>query len=199
MTTYESTTSRLLQQELGACALIQDLLPLYIEGEVSAASRDLIAEHLARCERCAGFLAGARTVRDQLGRETRLRQSSVAQDQSAHQAIVRGQRRLMAIVLGAFVGLCLLFVAVAAPFFLFRNTGPVAPGIPAPIATPIIQWNPELDAEEMFRHEEEMRRQAELDAARGMWQPPADVPIQQNPELIPTAPPLPTPSPAPLP
>ncbi|HYF65743.1 MAG TPA: zf-HC2 domain-containing protein [Herpetosiphonaceae bacterium] len=69
MTAYESNTKRLTQQELGACALIEDLLPLYLEGEVSPGSRDLIVEHLARCERCAGFLAGAQSVRSQLRRD----------------------------------------------------------------------------------------------------------------------------------
>ena len=67
--TYQSTTTRLTRQELGACTLIEDLLPLYIEGEVSPSSRDLIVEHLARCERCAGFLAGAQSVRAQLRRD----------------------------------------------------------------------------------------------------------------------------------
>ncbi len=64
---YESTTSRLAQQELGACTLIQDLLPLYMDGEVSPSSRETIAEHLTRCERCAGFLAGARSVAPSCG------------------------------------------------------------------------------------------------------------------------------------
>ena len=66
---YEETTTRFHSQELGACALVQDLLPLYLEGEVSPGSRDLITEHLARCERCAGFLAGAQSMRVQLRRD----------------------------------------------------------------------------------------------------------------------------------
>ena len=66
MTAYESTTARLLQQELGACVLIQDLLPLYVEGEVSPGSRDMIMEHVARCEHCAGYLAGTQNALTQL-------------------------------------------------------------------------------------------------------------------------------------
>src|SRR4029079_18523438 len=111
MTSYESPTSRLVQQELGACALIQDLLPLYIEGEVTPASRDLIAEHIAHCDRCAGFLAGARSVREQLRREATLRETSVGHDQAARQAIITGQRRVMALALGVFA---LLFLSMAA-------------------------------------------------------------------------------------
>ena len=78
MTAYESNTHRLTQQELGACALIEDLLPLYLEGEVSPGSRDLIVEHLARCERCAGFLAGAQSVRAQLRRDQRFQAAAAA-------------------------------------------------------------------------------------------------------------------------
>jgi len=60
--------------EIAGCALVQDLLPLYIDNEVSPESHALIADHLARCERCSGFLAGARSVRAQiLDEETKVR------------------------------------------------------------------------------------------------------------------------------
>lgn len=68
---YESTTTYLRAQP--PCALVQDLLPLYLEGEVSGESRDMIVQHLALCERCAGFLAGAQSVRGQLRRENQQR------------------------------------------------------------------------------------------------------------------------------
>jgi hypothetical protein len=106
MTSFETATTRLVQQELGACALIQDLLPLYMEHEVSVNSRELIAEHLARCERCAGYMAGARSMREQLQREGALRTGQAAQDQATRQAIALGQRRLRWLVIG---GLCTLF------------------------------------------------------------------------------------------
>jgi len=78
MTSYESTTRRMPQPDLGACTLIQDLLPLHLEGEVSPRSRDLIVEHLAHCEHCAGFLAGAQSVRAQLRRDGQPRTPTVA-------------------------------------------------------------------------------------------------------------------------
>src|SRR5262245_39750964 len=106
MTSFETATTRLVQQEFGACALIQDLLPLYLEHEVSANSRDLIGEHLARCEHCAGYMAGARSMREQLRREGALRAGQAAQDQATQQAIMLGQRRLRWLVIG---GLCTLF------------------------------------------------------------------------------------------
>lgn len=91
-TSYESTTTRMAQAELGACTLIQDLLPLYLEGEVTPASRELIAEHMARCERCAGFLAGAQSVRTQLRAETTQRQQATQHDQPWQLAVSAGQR-----------------------------------------------------------------------------------------------------------
>ena len=60
--------------EIAGCALVQDLLPLYIDNEVSPESHVLIADHLQHCERCSGFLAGARSVRAQiLDEETKVR------------------------------------------------------------------------------------------------------------------------------
>jgi predicted anti-sigma-YlaC factor YlaD len=75
--------------ELGACALVQDLLPLYLEGEVSPGSRDLITEHLAGCDRCAGFLAGAQTVRAQLRRDGLQRAETLRQDAPRRGAVLR--------------------------------------------------------------------------------------------------------------
>ena len=92
MTAYESTTSRLLQQELGACVLIQDLLPLYVEGEVSPGSRDMIVEHVARCERCAGYLAGTQNALIQLRRDRTTHITTLERDTPNRQTIAGGQR-----------------------------------------------------------------------------------------------------------
>jgi hypothetical protein len=91
MTSYESTTTRLERREVEACALIEDLLPLYLEGEVNPASRDIIVEHLARCEHCAGFLAGAQSVRTQLRRESVQRTSAIISSRPERQAVAKGQ------------------------------------------------------------------------------------------------------------
>lgn len=99
MTTYESVTTRLAQQELGDCALIQDLLPLYAEGEVSPASRELIGEHVARCERCAGYLAGTQHRLAQLGRERAAHAATLARDTPNRKTVVGGQRLVTAIAL----------------------------------------------------------------------------------------------------
>ena len=55
--------------DLNDCALVQDLLPLYLDHEVSPESHGRIANHIAQCERCANYLAGARSMRVQLMRD----------------------------------------------------------------------------------------------------------------------------------
>jgi hypothetical protein len=124
---YESTTSRLAQQELGACTLIQDLLPLYMDGEVSPSSRETIAEHLTRCERCAGFLAGARSMHTQLRREGALRASLAAQDQSTRQAVDMGRRRLRWLVVGGLSAMLGFGFLVMMALMLFGASGSTAP------------------------------------------------------------------------
>lgn len=58
--------TRMPRAEIPGCALVQDLIPLYLDGEVTHESHVLMADHLQHCERCSGYLAGARTVRQQL-------------------------------------------------------------------------------------------------------------------------------------
>lgn len=183
MTAYETTTSRLIQQELGACALIQDLLPLYLEGEVSPASRDLIGEHLSRCEHCAGFLAGARSVREQLRRESALRETSVERDHTARQAIVIGQRRVMA--LGVFGLLFLFMAATALAINLVKPTSAIAPE-PIPVVTDMpISW-PDRQLLEADLH-----RRAMEEAGRFVGEP--------QPDQFNTQPAVPPPAPVPPP
>jgi predicted anti-sigma-YlaC factor YlaD len=57
------------ESDLNDCALVQDLLPLYLDHEVSPESHARIANHIAQCERCANYLAGARSMRVQLLRD----------------------------------------------------------------------------------------------------------------------------------
>lgn len=86
---YESTTTRIAPLGTPNCTLVQDLLPLYIEGEVSPGSRDLIVEHLGRCERCAGYLAGAQSVRGQLRRDQIQRVASLQADEPQRGVVLR--------------------------------------------------------------------------------------------------------------
>jgi anti-sigma factor RsiW len=105
MDTVEAPSSYQFQQELGACSLIQDLLPLYLEGEVSPSSRDLIIEHLPHCERCAGFLAGAQSVRALLRHDARQHAQVIAHDQPAQQALGSGQQAVTGIAVLLAAGL----------------------------------------------------------------------------------------------
>lgn len=80
MTAFESSTIQLPHnQESSYCALIQDLLPLYLEDEVNPISRDQIADHISQCDHCSGFLAGARSMRSQLRTEQQQRQAAISQ------------------------------------------------------------------------------------------------------------------------
>jgi hypothetical protein len=114
MTAYETATTRLVQQELGACALIQDLLPLYVEGEVSPGSRDLIVEHVAHCDRCAGYLAGTQHALTQLRRDRTLHVATLERDAPNRQTVSARQRLVTAIaVLTSYGGGLIASVALA--------------------------------------------------------------------------------------
>ena len=105
MTAYETATPPIGVAEFGSCALVQDLLPLYLEGEVSPGSRDTIVEHLARCERCSAFLAGAQSVRSQLRRDRAERVRVAAADAPARRVISAGQSVLSVIALLVLCGM----------------------------------------------------------------------------------------------
>ncbi|MCG8350625.1 MAG: zf-HC2 domain-containing protein [Chloroflexales bacterium] len=91
MPSFESTTIHLGQQTQDACPLVQDLLPLFVEDEVSPSSREVIAAHLSNCEYCRGYLAGARSVRTQLRNETSQRANVMAASQPEQRVVHNGQ------------------------------------------------------------------------------------------------------------
>ncbi len=97
---YETTTTRMAPLAAPTCTLVQDLLPLYLEGEVSPGSRDLIVDHLGRCERCAGYLAGAQSVRGQL-RHDLAQRAEVATAAAPERQALRLGRRLLAAAMAA--------------------------------------------------------------------------------------------------
>lgn len=102
MTAYESSTTRFQSPTGSPCALIEDLLPLYVEGEVSLGARDLIVEHLATCNHCAGFLAGTQSVRAQLRHDQQSRSQVIAEDRPALQAMHAVQ---FAVVIGGVLAM----------------------------------------------------------------------------------------------
>ena len=124
MQSYETTTRRICQDRVEICALIQDMLPFYLEGDVSPESRTLIGEHLNECERCASFLAGAQSVQAHLRRENLLRANVVDHDRHAQQMISTGQRQLIMLVVAATVGTIVLLVVVGGLVFA-SSQGPV--------------------------------------------------------------------------
>ena len=116
---YESTTRRIHEEQPGLCALIQDALPFYIENELSPEARAYVDAHVAACDRCASFLAGAQSVRGYVRRETAQRRVTRDQDWRARQAIGRGRRQVLlyalacALVLVAPVMACIIGTSLA--------------------------------------------------------------------------------------
>lgn len=114
---HTSNTTRLANQN--NCDLIQDLLPLYLEREVSESSHNLITEHIANCEHCSSYLAGARSMQAQLQREGLQRRNQAAQDGATKQAVALGRRRLAWLLLGGLGALA----GLALVAFLFLGFG----------------------------------------------------------------------------
>lgn len=111
MESYESTTRRMKPEKPGLCALIQDMLPFYLEGDVSPQSRQFVENHLEECERCASFLAGGQSVQAHFRREAGTRSVVMRQDRPAQHLIASGRRRLIGHVLTIVGGLALLVLA----------------------------------------------------------------------------------------
>lgn len=121
---YESTTMLLREQNDVACALVQDLLPLYLEGEVSSHSRDMIVEHLGRCDRCSGFLAGAQSVQSQLRRDQTQRTNAVKQDQPSQRLVASSRfliRNFFHLLMSAGLTISTLMIFVGANSIQYRS------------------------------------------------------------------------------
>lgn len=144
MTSYESTAQHLDPREPPTCVLIQDLLPLYIEGEVSAESREVIAAHLTDCERCSGFLAGAQSVRAQFRREQSQRETAAARERLIPSA--GGQPALSSVIMPIFGGLCLVALVWLVVLNLLNTRAMPMPfsdvGIPIQATPTLIQTTP---------------------------------------------------------
>lgn len=133
--TGDTINQRMPHAEIPGCALVQDLIPLYLDGEVTPESHVLMANHLQQCERCSGYLAGARSVRAQLLNE----QQAVKAAASAGPTVAQLRqpvvdsigvalwRLLMALThLG---GLALIFLGMTRPAPAALLLGPAACGI----------------------------------------------------------------------
>jgi anti-sigma factor RsiW len=116
MESYESTTRRMRPEQPGLCALIQDTLPFFLEGDLSPQSRPFVEQHLEECERCAAFLAGGRSVQAHFRREATMRSGVMHHDQRGQELVARGQRRMLGLLL--IVAGALAFAMVAAGLLL---------------------------------------------------------------------------------
>lgn len=128
-------TRRLGSETQGVCALIQDMLPFYMEDDVSAQSRMFIDEHLETCDCCASFLAGGRSVQEHLRRDTTLRSDVIARDTSAQDVAFRGRRQLMGFTL---IGAGIAALVVLAVLLGFNSRG-LRVTAPASLAAPALE------------------------------------------------------------
>lgn len=110
-------------EQTRVCALIQDLLPLYLDNEISRDSYSIIAEHLTTCEHCVGFLSGARTVRDMLRREQQVRKDVISSDYQNQQTVLAGRRMLMATIAVVVITVAALLIGLALIPMLLRPPG----------------------------------------------------------------------------
>jgi predicted anti-sigma-YlaC factor YlaD len=96
----------------GLCSLIQDTLPFYLEGDVSARSRQFVEQHLEECERCASFLAGGRSVQAHFRRDKASRSVVMVRDRPGQDLVAEGQRRVLRLV-SLCIGAVVLMLVIA--------------------------------------------------------------------------------------
>jgi predicted anti-sigma-YlaC factor YlaD len=113
-----------LAEQTEQCVLIQDLLPLYLEDEVSPESHLVIANHLSTCQRCNGFLAGTRAMYDIVQRERQVRSEIIAKD-SDQQTLLAGKRLVLTsvVVLVAIIVVGAIVVLMFLGPMLFKRPG----------------------------------------------------------------------------
>jgi hypothetical protein len=99
-----------------SCDLIADLLPAYLEGEASPATRNLVESHLDRCEGCRSLVEEAR-------QGERLLAGGVPSEEAAAEiavdrAVVRFRRGLLVVAALLFGGVALLLAETMRIIFL---------------------------------------------------------------------------------
>ncbi|MBC8163265.1 MAG: zf-HC2 domain-containing protein [Roseiflexaceae bacterium] len=107
-----------LDHDAEVCALVQDLLPLYLEDEVSADSRALIVAHLNGCAHCAGFLRGAQSARVQFARE---REREVGRRNAFHPPRLNVSTRAVPLIIGAVGLMASLTLVLALATYAFEQ------------------------------------------------------------------------------
>jgi predicted anti-sigma-YlaC factor YlaD len=121
---YESTTRRMRSELPGLCSLIQDTLPFYLEGDVSARSRQFVEQHLDECERCASFLAGGRSVHDHFRREQSARSVVMVRDRGGQELIADGRRRFLTLIVAVTSAVALLLILTLLGVGAMRSSRP---------------------------------------------------------------------------
>ena len=189
MESYESTTRRMKSDKPGLCALIQDMLPFYLEGDISPQSRQFVESHLEECERCASFLAGGQSVQAHFRRESATRADILDRDRPAQHLIASGQRRVIGTVLAVAGGLVFLMVACGLLFGFARSSvsfpndfgqsyeptvvPPMAEGVIAPAYLTPTPFSPTAVA-------------PNVEPATDAWSQPTSTPLTLQPTVVPS-------------
>jgi len=104
------------------CAVVQDLLPLYLDNECSSQSRTLIEEHLKNCDNCRRVLKNL-----EKSRKIKIPREEVKYMEPGTRFLTRYKYKLLfgAWALVTVSYLLFLFIAIArtshAPFTLYLN------------------------------------------------------------------------------
>ena len=96
------------------CSVIRDLLPLYVDGEISSATADMVRRHLDECPECR---AAARSY----GKRVHIRRTNARRAGYRYSAIaarVRRDKWLRRVTLGSF---CLFLGYVLGHLFSFTG------------------------------------------------------------------------------
>lgn len=101
------------------CEIVQDLLPMYVEGLTSPGSNKFIEEHTASCAECATYL-------DYLQTDLAIEHPSISLSEQEDQALVKDIKKRLQnrTFIFTFIGLLMGFF-LALPFFPFTITGGV--------------------------------------------------------------------------
>ena len=98
------------------CNIIMDLLPLYADGALSEASKELVQEHIGFCEECANALKGMQeSIKLPVNKEVRLNETS----------FIKGLKKIVfnwKLLTGIMAGLSALLLLMLSAMYLNHKT-----------------------------------------------------------------------------
>ncbi len=86
------------------CAIVQDLLPLYVDGVVSEPSKEYIEEHLRECDDCKIHIEG---LKEPMGEEAKKKQELTAKQYKKGIAYFKHRQILKILLIVVLIGMSL--------------------------------------------------------------------------------------------